>query len=189
MKFMKIKLKPLEFFFIATVFFLAFFYTIDSSFGSSDFAGGYINYMPDNIFFAELFALLATLVFAAIKHKKQLPKWVLSFVATLLFVSLSLLNYYSGYSNPVTESNYRTDVSYLCVYGEIYPEEYGETVCAVKLLPHQDTDFLIHIGIGDYTNSGTIDYLELISFTVSQLFIFAGPLYFAATKKIKSSQS
>jgi hypothetical protein len=183
MKFMKIKLKPLEFFFISTVFFLAFFYAIDLSFGSSDFAGAYIDYMPDNIFFAELFALPATLVFVAIKRKRQLPKWILSFVATLLFVSLSLFNYYSRYSNPLIESNYKQDVGYMCVAGEIYPEEYGETGCAIKLLPHQDTDFLVHIGLGDYTNFKTIDYMELITFTVSQLFIFAGPIYFSQIRK------
>jgi hypothetical protein len=111
-----------------------------------------------------------------------LSAWILSGAATLLFISLSLVNYYAGYNNPITESNYRTDVHYLCVYGELYPEEYGETICALKLLPHQDTDFLIHVGIGDYTNFKTIDYMELITFTFSQIFVFAGPLYFTFKK-------
>jgi hypothetical protein len=182
----KINLKPIEFFVISMLFFLVLFYVIDLSFGPSDFASSYSSYMFDNIFFAEIFALASTLFFVASKHKKQLSVWILSGAVTLLFISLSLVNYYAGYNNPVTESNYRTDVQYLCVYGEIYPEEYGETACAIKLLPHQDTDFLIHIGIGDYTNFETIDYLELISFTASQLFIFAGPIYFSLNKKVNT---
>jgi hypothetical protein len=182
----KINLKPFEFFVISMLFFLVLFYVIDLSLGPSDFASSYSSYMFDNIFFAEIFALASTLLFVASKHKKQLSVWILSGAVTLLFISLSLVNYYAGYNNPVTESNYRTDVQYLCVYGEIYPEEYGETACAIKLLPHQDTDFLIHIGIGDYTNFETIDYLELISFTASQLFIFAGPIYFSLNKKVNT---
>jgi hypothetical protein len=186
---MKLKInvtpKPIEFFIIATVFFLCLFYVIDATAEYFNDDKLYWNYIFNHIFFAQILALIPTCIFVTVKHKKDAKKWLLSLAATFFFVCLSFFNYYVDYSSPATESNYKTDIHYTCIYGEMYSGTLDhENICILRQMPHQDAQFLVHLGF-DYTNFGIFDWLDALAFTIGELFIFAGPIYFSLFNKTK----
>jgi hypothetical protein len=167
------------------LFFMALFYAIDATAGRFSCDGFYFSYIFGHIFFAQILAIVPTTIYVALTHKKELRKWLLYLAATSLFIALSFINYYTHYSAPPIESNYKTDVTYTCIYGEMYSVTYGhENICVLRQTPHEDAQFLVHLGF-DYTNFSTFDLLDALAFTIGELFIFAGPIYFSKIKKTK----